>query len=168
MDMLCSNVRYLCVNDIFSIKSNHILDNAHNYDYNMLMKLRFFCIIQSLLSVLFGALIYLLFRGDTYLGSLEAFSYLSRVHFTGDFIFRYYLPDMLWCYGFCASLCALYLPQNSSLWICFLAAGMIGALWETIQMFVPSLGTADLFDCVSYLIGAGIFSLIYIMRGKSK
>lgn len=135
------------------------------------MKLRIFCIIHAIVSICVGVCLYLLFGNNIILYQFLNIKqgFFSSADFIGKDIICYYLPDTLWSYGFCAALCALYVPKNKGIWICVLSSITFGTVWEIAQLFNQVPGTFDYFDFAAYVLGALIFCLLFIKkRGKEK
>lgn len=165
MILMCSKKAYSlskkhlpAISYISSIKFIIALDNSHNYDYNICMRRKMvaFLCLSSFAALVLGAIIYVLFRGQTvFTALLERFGIAAGVFSDvqipfGAFI-RYYLPDYLWCYAFCCQAVALFeLLRIKTLGAYFMSA-IFGAAWEALQWLGFVSGTGDLADCAMYL-----------------
>lgn len=136
------------------------------------MKLRIFCLINMIVSVVVGAVVYYLFREETIIHDLlitPIASIWADVDFSGTLFVKFFLPDLLWSYGLCAGLMAIYAPERNGAWVVSGVVATLGVSWEIGQLSGLLPGTFDLTDCAAYLIGAIIFNLFFQRRReKSK
>ena len=155
---------------IISINCNHILDNGHNYDYNIIMKQRWYYITHSSVALICGMFLYLLFRQGTYLHSflcIPADNPLACISFTGDQFIRYYLPDFLWGYSLCCGILAIIMPQQHKHTIMIvLIVSALGCAWELLQYCNIVKGTGDMIDCMLYITAACLAGCINIFKGR--
>ncbi len=148
----------------------HKLDNSHNCDYNSYMKSRCYCILHSIISLLTGLVIYILFRKNTYIHSaLNIFPdmFFANDNFLFDEIIRYALPDFFWSYSLCLGLYSIYLPTGKGKVIIPATACSLGIGWEVMQKLGIASGTFDIIDCLMY-VGASLVSYIIYLKEFKK
>ncbi len=117
----------------------------------------FFCLINSLLSLVTGVICYLLGRTNFLNGvSIETKSVLLKLSF--------YLPDALWSY---ALYFAVSLIHKS--WISAFLTFFTGICWELLQQFHVVNGTFDCIDILMYLMAILIAVIIKkLWRNKNE
>ena len=116
------------------------------------MRKRILLAVCSMASLSAGAVLYGLYRQDTYIGALLGI-FLPPLP-VGERCFSslaaFYLPDFLWMFSMSCALFAVLLPQGRAfLTWCILAFSM-GATWELMQHFHIISGTADVQDVILY------------------
>ena len=111
--------------------------------------------LNAIFSLAAGAIIYLLFRPPVlFFRWIKICGIFAKASFWGDVIVRYYLPDLLWSYALCFSLFRLHLPSMKKAFFLSLLSFLFGCFWEIMQYVDFVSGTGDIFDCVSYGVGA--------------
>ena len=125
-------------------------------------------VIYSFLALGFGALLYGLYRQDTYIGefigdiisvSLQIDGFLSAFA-------AWYLPDFLWMFSLNCALFAVVLPKDREVFLWSTVALSMGVLWETLQLFGFVSGTADLLDILMYSMAAFSAAMIALFIKK--
>ena len=127
------------------------------------------------LSILFGAFIYAVFREDTYIyKTIESYIDLSRVKdhcaiLDNDFT-KYYLPDYLWAFSLCCGVFIILKPQNiKEVFFYSLISFGLGGTYEVLQKINVISGTCDAIDIFFYFLAALTVSSFYIIlyiKGK--
>jgi len=121
-------------------------------------------IFIRLFPVLFGGMIYIIFRSD----QLLMFSWLrsvNEVHSVNNFgntlhvfhWFKYSLPDGLWLFSYTALMLEIWknrINKQSFFWIFSLPC--MALLSEFLQLFKVIPGTFDLIDLIFYILGAAL------------
>lgn len=128
------------------------------------MPKRFKWSIISFTALLVGALDYMLYRQDTYIGALSVFPAMP-FHWGYGF-FAYYFPDFLWAFSFIFGSFAILSPFKRNTVLCLLITVAYGCAWELAQHLDWISGTADWIDIGMY-IAAAISAVIikhYILR----
>ncbi len=160
---------------MISINGKIYVDNSHNYDYNIFkvklrMSNRLFYASVCTASLMFGGVLYLLFRENTYIAMLfEGNGLLERIRgeakcLENDFL-SFYLPDYLWGLSLCFGLCLVFDPKKLlGIITCCAVAFAYGTIWETLQKFRVVGGTGDTADVILYLAASLTAVLICIKR----
>ncbi len=122
-------------------------------------------------SLVFGGLIYVMFREDTYIANFFEFIPLDIVrfycaHIKSEFV-RFYLPDFLWALSLCCFLLLLFDPKSKGSVICSGTVFLYGVLWEILQYTEVVKGTGDVIDILMYL-AAAVSAVIIRTKGKLK
>ncbi len=117
------------------------------------------CILNSLIALLLGGVIYTLFRPDTYiylwvhtLLPLPTFDFPATVFVS---VLKGYLVDALWAYALTFALCVVIKPISAGV----LSVAM-GVVWEVCQLCDICSGTFDCLDILMYLTASVIAVLI--------
>lgn len=113
--------------------------------------------IVSICSLILGALDYMLYRQDTYIGSLSIFP--AMPYHRGYGFFAYHFPDFLWAFSLMFGLFAIFSPIQKNTISCLFITVAYGGLWELGQSLGLISGTADLID-VSMYVAAAISAVI--------
>ena len=135
------------------------------------MSQRLFYAILSTVSLLIGAILYLLYRENTHLSLFfnECFILKSMrqcaKEIENDFL-KFYFPDFLWAFSLSFGLMFVFKPKFWGGLICCLTSFLYGMLWETLQALGYIRGTGDFWDVVMYLMASLIAALIFRMRRK--
>lgn len=116
------------------------------------MQKRFKWSIVSIAALLLGALDYMLYRQDTYIGALSIFPAMPS-HW-GYGIFAYHFPDFLWAFSLIFGLFTIISPTQKNSALCLLITVTYGGLWELGQSIGWISGTADLIDVGMYITAA--------------
>ncbi len=134
------------------------------------MKNRLIYTLQSVISLTFGAIIYILFRKNTYLHGFLNIStpLLSNIEFFADNLIRYALPDFLWCYSFTMMIYAVLMPQKKKGIYAGVFCAFSGIFWEILQKLSVVSGTFDLIDCAMYIFASYYSYKIYNKRENFK
>lgn len=131
---------------------------------------RFWWLLYSLLSLGIGALMYVFYRQDTYIGGLigEIISVSLPIHDIFSAFAAWYFPDFLWMFSLTCALFSIMLPKgkNLLLWCC--VAFFMGALWEFLQWRDVVSGTADWWDVILYSMAVILAAIIEILFKKGK
>ena len=127
-------------------------------DIYMLRRITFAA--ASVASLMIGAIIYVLFRPNSYIaifvdgimdmGTLRQFLESSST----DFL-KFYFPDFLWTLSLCFCLYAVFGLTKKRIIFFSLVAFFCSVAWEIIQWFSIVSGTGDIIDVIMYLL-AGI------------
>ena len=134
----------------------------------MFIVIYFFITIVSLLT---GFIIYLLFRENTYISRfIDNFVDLSAVRkcckpLESDFL-KYYFPDYLWALSLTSALHMIFSPKKSESWFCSLTTLLLGCAYELLQFFNLISGTGDFVDVLLYLFGGFTINAIAIKKEK--
>lgn len=121
-------------------------------------------------AIAIGALLYILFRRNTYIAclfeSIPMVVYARRLteRYSGD-LFRYYFPDFLWCFSLSCGIQTIYVPQKRGVLLSACIAFTCGVLWEIMQWCGMVSGVGDVHDVVMYLMGA-ILSILINLKGE--
>ena len=127
------------------------------------MKTRWLYIIHSVIALMIGGCIYLLFREHTYLHRIIGISppLLADAQFFGDDFLRYYFPDFLWSYSLYCGLCGIICPTGRR-WIWPVAFTLgLGLIWELAQYFSWVSGTGDVADTLMYGAAVAVAKIIF-------
>ena len=117
----------------------------------------------SAFALILGAILYGLYRQDTYVGGIAGniIGVSLPVGNAFSVCAAYYLPDFLWMFSMVCALFAVTLPEGSlTICLCCLAA-FLGIAWELMQLWDFVSGTADVHDVFLYsmaVISAAIIS----------
>ena len=130
------------------------------------MRKRIFWLSHCIVSLAFGAVLYLVFRESTYLHTILRCSVTewANVTFIGSDIVRYFLPDFLWAYSLCCGLYGIALPTEKKLWLPPLCVVGLGIIWECFQWFGVVKGTGDVLDVLSYGLATAVVVYINIRK----
>ena len=118
----------------------------------------------SIASLSVGAIIYVLFRPNSYIAI-----FVNRImeigiprqaleSYSNDFL-KFYFPDFLWMLSFCFCLYSLFDLFKNGIIISTLVAFFCSILWELMQRLDFVSGTGDIIDIIMYLL-AGICAVI--------
>ena len=120
------------------------------------MKKRLLWLVYSAIALVLGALMYGLFRQNTYIGKIVGMVIGSGRTVDGWFsgLCAWYLPDYLWVFSLSCVLFSIMLPKGKQIILWSGIAFSIGALWELLQMLEVVSGTADLCDIFLYGLAA--------------
>lgn len=134
------------------------------------MKKRFNWILYSFLSLGIGALLYGLYRQDTYIGKLIGNIVQISLPISSAFsaLAAWYLPDYLWMFSLTCALFAIMLPKGKTLLIWGGVSFFAGAVWEALQRMQIVSGTADLWDVFLYSMAVLSAAIIEITNKKGE
>lgn len=118
------------------------------------------------LSLTAGAVLYILFRQNSYVAVLcsqwfDLHTIQAHLQEGPWDLFRYYLPDLLWSFSLSCGLASI-LGTATKVW--FGSGFFFGCLWELLQLIGIVSGTADSLDILMYLTG----SLLCIFISKRR
>lgn len=129
-------------------------------------------ILLGIIALIFGSLLYILFRENTYIakafGSFDIIVQMREIlsPYATNFL-MFYFPDFLWAFSFCCGLCAIFTPRISGTIICGCMVLFIGCGWEGMQYWKIIGGTGDVLDIIAYLL-AGIANIIINLKEREK
>ena len=130
-------------------------------------------ILFSLISLIVGSLLYILFRKNTYIGGiLNGIEniYISRERYlfqVSDF-FKFYLPDFLWGFSLGCGLIAIHNPRIKGVIICASYSFLCGLIWELLQYLEVLSGTGDIHDVIMYLLASVVCIIINLKETRRK
>ena len=111
--------------------------------------------VLGLVALLFGVLIYILFRPNTYISKfLLRFLPFKTPNFseTNCLLLKFYLADYLWAFSLACWLRCVLIEESKKIGIVLVS--LTGILYEFAQVFSIAPGTADIFDCLLYVLAA--------------
>lgn len=128
-------------------------------------------ILLCAVALVVGAVIYILYRDNTYIS--RWFSYIAFVRslrtmangYASNFV-GFYLPDLLWGFSLSCGIQAIYLPGRRGVFISATVAFICGVLWEVLQWTDLVSGTGDIWDILMYFAGSVLSTLINIKERK--
>ena len=130
-------------------------------------------ILGCILSIFLGALIYAVFRKETYVSQIIlSFADLSKIKDAVgwaecEFV-KYYFPDYLWAFSLdCGVLFILNPTSRRATISCSALTILFGSLYEILQGVNVIKGTGDIIDVVMYFLAVLIIYLFY-KKGMSK
>ena len=120
------------------------------------------CLLNCVITLVSGVLIYALLRENTYINNFIDFPNTKASSVLIDFL-RFYLVDALWAYALTFAL---------SIFINEIFSGIIstafGTLWELSQLCRIVSGTFDILDIIMYLSASTIAVLIiYLYKRRN-
>lgn len=121
-------------------------------------------------SLLFGAMLYILFRSDSYIGKAAAeFSCVETLQLLLQpldcDLLRYYLPDLFWGLSLGCGLTMIY---GAGGLLCPMLAFYCGCIWESLQVMGIVSGTGDWLDVLMYLLGSAVCAQINLKERTMK
>ena len=124
--------------------------------------------MYSFFALAFGALLYGIYRQDTYIG--EIIGNLISVSLPTDSSLAafaaWYFPDYLWMFSMNCALFAIMLPKGKNVILWCSVALSFGVLWEVLQLSDLVSGTADLWDIFMYSMAAFSAAMIALFIKK--
>ena len=124
--------------------------------------------MYSFFALAFGALLYGIYRQDTYIG--EIIGNLIFVSLPTDSSLAafaaWYFPDYLWMFSMNCALFAIMLPKGKNVILWCAVALFMGILWELLQLWDFVSGTADLWDIFMYSMAAFSAAMIALFIKK--
>ena len=111
------------------------------------------------MALLVGAVIYGVFRQNTYIGALVA-NLLHIPPLQQTVSIAFYLPDFLWSFSLTSLLLAVFSPTKKLAALFGIVTSVYGALWELLQYSGAISGTADILDVVLYFTAAWLAVII--------
>ena len=128
--------------------------------------------VPGLLSLLIGAVLYILFRPASYVALL--FGNVGWVSQLQDLLrpvgcdfLRFYFPDFLWAFALSCGLQTVFMPQKWGVAACGTAAFACGVIWEGLQKTGAVSGTGDWLDVLMYFL-AGVASILINIKETGK
>lgn len=124
--------------------------------------------ICSFFALGLGALLYGIYRQDTYIGGIISSVISISLPVNGFFseVAAWYFPDCLWMFSMNCALFAVMLPKGKEVLLWCAVALFVGVLWETLQFFDFISGTADLWDILMYSMAAFSAAMIALFIKK--
>lgn len=126
--------------------------------YKIILKnTRLFNVLNSLLALIAGVIIYTLLRKQTHFHLFFNMPILPSAYFEHwffDFL-RFYFSDALWAYSLAHALCIFNSPRTS-----LILTILFGLLWETGQSLNVLSGTGDVIDLLMYITASIIAAII--------
>ena len=127
-------------------------------------------LILGFSALLSGFLIYVLFRGETYIAKMFYWlPFLAELQAvlkeSPNAVIKYYVPDFLWAFSL---FCFLYVAYPTGKWrlkLCAAVTFMAGALWEALQFWGVFAGTGDILDITAYFV-ACLLAIIILKERK--
>ena len=121
----------------------------------------------------FGFLLYVLFRPNTYVGSLlNGWAYIDIIRQMSSFfasdLCKFYLPDFLWAFSLGCGLIAIYTPKTTGVVVCALCPFLCGLTWELLQHFALLSGTGDIVDIIMYFLASALCLIINLRESKKE
>ena len=134
------------------------------------MNTRVFALVQAVIALFTGFIIYMLFREKTFIHMVFCFPYesvFSNYTFWGSTLIRYYLPDFLWGYSLTAILYSIY-PPNRKLFdiVPILLASFTGIFFEGMQTLEVFSGVGDMIDVLFYILATVVAYIIILNFGR--
>ena len=134
------------------------------------MSKRGFNILLGISALVFGSLIYILFRENTYIAKcFESFDIVIRMRqillpYKSCFLI-FYFGDFLWALSLGCGLYAIFVPRIYGTVICTCVVLCLGCVWEVLQYCSIISGTGDILDMLAYLLAS---SIIIIINAKER
>lgn len=137
----------------------------------MKYRIRFICVVNCIISLFIGVMIYCFLRSGTFFHSFASdygitFPDYSHIHFPFDDIIRYYLTDFLWLYSMEFGVLAVILPAMTHLPVYLGTLFSFSVIYEILQMTDIISGTGDIIDISVYLSATVVVAMIYIFSIK--
>lgn len=113
--------------------------------------------VTSAASITVGAIIYVLFRPNSYIAifvdNIVDFGIIRQILADGsnDFL-KFYLPDFLWAFSLCFCLYSILDALKNGMIISSLITFFCSVTWEILQLLNFVSGTGDLIDIIMYLL----------------
>lgn len=130
-------------------------------------------ILFGALALVLGTSLYIVFRGNTYVGRILDGLYLIDIIRIGcsmyatDFL-KYYFPDFLWALALGSGLYAICNPSKEEGLLCGCSTFFCGCLWELLQYFRIVSGTGDVLDIMMYLFASFFITIINLKESKDE
>ena len=118
-------------------------------------------LLNCALPILFGTLIYIFFRQNTYIHKILGYCPQNIPSSKPIDFIRFYLPDALWAYSLTFAL-SFFLREMGSGCIAF---GW-GVLWELFQRYSIVPGTFDIVDILMYLAASCLAVMIIYLTNR--
>lgn len=133
-----------------------------------LLKKKIILFSGCILSISIGAIIYALFREDTYISKIilkfvDLSKWKHMFNYVDSNFTKYYLPDYLWAFSLSCGICIILNPINKQqLFSCTFSSFLIGTIYELLQASNIITGTGDIIDIALYFLAALTINLILI------
>ena len=114
----------------------------------------YICLLNCILALITGMLIYSLFGKGTYIDSIIKLPDINIPHVLSELL-RFYLADALWAYALTFSL-SLFINE----FFAGILSSVLGVSWELCQMLSIVSGTFDIIDILMYLSASALAVLI--------
>jgi len=123
-------------------------------------------ILFGSIALIFGGVLYIVFRSNSYLAKLFAeIKYVQTIQAImqqkSNGFLSYYAGDFLWCFSLCNFLQAIYCEGKGTQIKCAAVGFICGIVWEILQYMDIASGTCDSIDIIMYLL-ASICSVCFI------
>lgn len=124
--------------------------------------------MYSFAALAVGALLYGVYRQDTYVGQYLGRVLQLRLYPNGvlSAVAAWYLPDYLWMFSMNCALFAVILPQGRKTLIWCGLALFCGVLWEVLQWCAVIPGTGDWWDILMYSLAVFMAAIINLSSKK--
>lgn len=126
----------------------------------------------SILSLLFGGIIYLFLRESTIIASV--FGRIGLIEMIQKYFadvrcgfLSFYFVDFLWAFSLSTGLIAIWLPRRRGLYLCAIIAFCFGCVWELAQSLEIASGTGDWCDIAMYFAAALTSIVINIIKERN-
>ena len=131
------------------------------------MKRKVILLIISFLALIAGLLLYLFFNKEAYVSKV-ILDVIPIRPITNDNmlinILRGYGADLLWSISFTLVIQFIFWIDKKRIFLLLLCS-VLGILYELMQCFGITNGTADLFDAIVYSLGS-LLAILMILGGK--
>lgn len=129
-------------------------------------------ILRCLGALVLGAILYILFRKNTWVAHLfDGIGFVrclrSMVQSISLNWLRFYVPDLLWAFALSCGIQAICVPKRGGVPACALSAFICGLVWEFLQWSHVVSGTGDLWDVLMYLTGS-VLSILINIKGEKR
>ncbi len=123
--------------------------------------------MHSVTALVFGGMIYLLFRSRTHIHDiLHLSSNFYATQFFGDDFVKYALPDFLWAYSFSSALHTVLGGKKRK--FVFFTVVLFGTAYEVAQGLSFIKGTGDIIDIIMYFVAAIMTDYIFFRKKERK
>lgn len=128
------------------------------------MRKKYIFIILSCFSLVFGGVVYLLYRENVIISNFaEQFINLSEIRtlrpFPESVFINGYLCDFLWMFSFTSGFAFLFCEERRK-WLAYVFNFLCGVFWEIAQLKGVVSGAFDFLDVLTYLTAVLMVVLI--------
>lgn len=131
------------------------------------MRRKVIVLIISIVLLVLGLLLYLLLNREAFVSRILLKIFPIQINFSESFgikILRGYGADFLWSVSFTLIIQLIVWAEKKSLGL-LLFCSLLGILYEIMQCFGITTGTADIVDVIVYILGS-LFAILIIQGGK--
>ena len=131
------------------------------------MRRKVVVLIISIVLLVLGLLLYLLLNREAFVSRILLKIIPIQIEFSeniGTKILRGYGADFLWSVSFTMIIHLIIWTEKKSLGF-LLFCSLLGILYEIMQCFGITTGTADIVDVIVYILGS-LFAILIIQGGK--